>query len=109
MTELDSKMIIHYLAHGIHPFTSQKMPPDSLLRNERVVQAFRDAVQAMSSAGVAGAKASFPRGHLSWSKMELATLRARYACGETIQQLSVRLQRDPRAIKKRLEKLGETI
>ena len=101
--------ILEALADGVHPFTGDELPDESVYQNAKVLRALLAAVEALKHQGTRDARqADQPaKAGNPWNAGEDELLVARFEKGLSFADLAKEHGRTSGAIKSRLTKLGK--
>jgi hypothetical protein len=108
MQEHEALEIIRTLADGVDPRTREPLPGDDRCQSPQVIRAlYLAAIELERRVRRLRRDAQLPeKAGAPWRSAEDEELRRSFDSGLTVKDLSVRHQRTPGAIKRRLEKLG---
>lgn len=108
MQDRRANAILQALVHGVHPYTGEPLPSDSVVQDPGVIRALLSGMTALNAVEARAARrAQLPKNvGLPWTELELASVRREFEGGQPIEEIARAHGRSARAITHRLAMLG---
>lgn len=108
MRDRRANAILQALVHGVHPYTGDPLPSDSVVQDPGVIRALLSGMSALNAVEARAARrAQLPKNvGLPWTELEVASVRREFESGQPIEEIARAHGRSVRAITHRLAMLG---